>query len=63
MTKHRTVLAAASLTTLQGLFAQASVARADIFQWEYINPVDPAHENDLLERDGSMSICFSGLRI
>ena len=30
-----------SLATLLALFAPAPVARADIFQWEYINPANP----------------------
>jgi uncharacterized protein YjbI with pentapeptide repeats len=42
MTKHWTVLGTASLATLLALFAPAPVARADIFQWEYINPADPS---------------------
>jgi uncharacterized protein YjbI with pentapeptide repeats len=37
MMKHRLVLETA---TLLALFASAHVARADIFQWEYINPAD-----------------------
>ena len=41
MTKHWTVLVTASLATLLALFAPAPVARADIFQWEYINPANP----------------------
>ena len=43
MTKHWTVLATASLSTLLAIFALAPLARADIFQWEYINPADPSH--------------------
>ena len=42
MTKHWTVLVTASLATLLAAFAPAPVARADIFQWEYINPANPA---------------------
>jgi uncharacterized protein YjbI with pentapeptide repeats len=41
MTKHCTASIAASLTTLLALFASASLARADIFTWEYINPASP----------------------
>ena len=37
MTKYWTVLATASLVTL---LVPAVVARADIFQWEYVNPAD-----------------------
>ena len=42
MTKHWTVLATASLATLLAIFAPMPVARADIFQWEYINPANPS---------------------
>ena len=42
MTKHWTVLVTASLATLLALFAPAPVARADIFQWQYINPANPS---------------------
>ena len=42
MTKHWTVLVTASLATLLAIFAPAPVARADIFQWEYINPANPS---------------------
>ena len=42
MTKHWTVLVSASLATLLALFAPAPIARADIFQWEYINPANPS---------------------
>ena len=41
MTKRRTVLIAASLATLLAVFASTQRARADIFQWEYINPTYP----------------------
>src|SRR6186997_2676702 len=39
MTKRFTILITA---TLLGLLAPAPVARADIFQWEYINPANPS---------------------
>src|SRR5438477_4857146 len=42
MTKHWTVLVRASLSTLLALFTPALVARADIFQWQYINPANPS---------------------
>ena len=42
MTKRSMTLAPASLATLLALFAPTPVARADIFQWEYINPPTPA---------------------
>ena len=32
----------ASLATLLAFFAPTPLARADIFQWEYINPADPS---------------------
>ena len=41
MTKYRPALVTASLTTLLALLAPAPVARADIFEWEYINPANP----------------------
>jgi hypothetical protein len=41
MTKLWTILVTASLATLLALFAPAPVARADIFEWEYINPANP----------------------
>src|SRR3990172_12939758 len=41
MTKHLTFFVAASLAALLALFATAPVARADIFEWEYINPANP----------------------
>ena len=42
MTKYSTVLATASLATLLALFAPTPRARADIFQWQYINPANPS---------------------
>jgi uncharacterized protein YjbI with pentapeptide repeats len=42
MTIHRTVLVTASLALLLALVAPAHVARADIFQWQYINPANPS---------------------
>jgi uncharacterized protein YjbI with pentapeptide repeats len=42
MTKHWTLLITASLTTLLALFAPTPFARADIFEWEYLNPANPA---------------------
>ncbi len=41
VTKYWTVLVAASLATLLALFTPTLIARADIFQWEYINPANP----------------------
>jgi autotransporter-associated beta strand protein/T5SS/PEP-CTERM-associated repeat protein len=41
MTKHWRVLIATSLAALHASFATTPLARADIFQWEYINPADP----------------------
>ena len=42
MTKHSTVHITASLATLLTAFLPLLVARADIFEWEYINPADPS---------------------
>ena len=56
MTKHWTVLVTASLATLLALFAPAPVARADIFEWEYINPANPAQgkqQSTTLAPDGA----------
>ena len=41
MTKRSTILMTASLATLLAIFTPAPLARADIFQWEYINPANP----------------------
>ena len=46
----------ASLATLLAVFAPAPVARADIFQWEYINPANPAlgkQQSTTLAPDGA----------
>src|SRR5258708_2679382 len=40
MAKHSTISVSASLAAPLTLFIAASLARADIFQWEYINPAD-----------------------
>ena len=56
MTKHWTVLVTASLATLLALFAPAPVARADIFEWEYINPANPSlgkQQSTTLAPDGA----------
>src|SRR6187431_2100258 len=42
MIRFRPVLVAASLATLLALFAPTPRARADIYEWEYINPADPS---------------------
>ena len=42
MTKRSTILNTASLATLLTAFLPLPVARADIFQWEYINPANPS---------------------
>jgi uncharacterized protein YjbI with pentapeptide repeats len=63
MTKHRTVLVTASLATLLVLFAPAPVARADIFQWQYINPADPTQgkqQSTTLCPDGAGANAVSG---
>ncbi|MBA3484328.1 MAG: pentapeptide repeat-containing protein [Pirellulales bacterium] len=41
MTRHAAVIVTASLAAVLSVFSPALVARADIFQWEYINPADP----------------------
>ena len=56
MTKHWTVLVTASLATLLALFCPTPVARADIFQWEYINPANPSlgkQQSTTLAPDGA----------
>ena len=56
MTKRSTTLASASLATLLALFAPTPVARADIFQWEYINPANPSlgkQQSTTLAPDGA----------
>ena len=56
MTKYWTVLVTASLATLLALFAPTPVARADIFQWEYINPANPSQgkqQSTMLAPDGA----------
>ena len=55
MTKHWTVLVTASLATLLAVFAPAPVARADIFQWQYINPANPS-----LGKQPSATLCPGG---
>jgi len=42
MTKHLTVLITASLATQLTAFSPLPLARADIHQWEYINPANPS---------------------
>jgi uncharacterized protein YjbI with pentapeptide repeats len=42
MTGRLTIIAAAALTGWMVLFAPTPVVRADIFQWEYVNPADPS---------------------
>jgi uncharacterized protein YjbI with pentapeptide repeats len=55
MTKHLTVLITASLATLLIAFATAPFACADIFQWEYINPANPAQG-----KQPSTMLCVDG---
>lgn len=55
MTKHWTISISASLATLVALFASAPVARADIFQWQYINPANPS-----LGKQQSTTLCPDG---
>jgi uncharacterized protein YjbI with pentapeptide repeats len=42
MTNHPTISAVVALTAWTALLAPTPVTRADIFQWEYINPADPS---------------------
>lgn len=42
MTRRAAVKVAESLAALLLLFVSLLTARADIFQWEYINPANPA---------------------
>jgi uncharacterized protein YjbI with pentapeptide repeats len=56
MTKTWTVLVTAPLVTLLALLAPMPVARADIFEWEYINPANPSqgkHPSTTLAPDGA----------
>src|SRR6478672_6509851 len=56
MTKNRMIVIAFSVAELLALFAHAFVARADIFQWEYINPANPAlgkHQSTTLTPGGA----------
>lgn len=56
MTKHRTMLAVAALTALHGAFSRVPVTRADIYQWEYIDPANPnlgKQQSSMLAPDGA----------
>src|SRR6188768_2468828 len=55
MTNHWTILVTASLAMMIALFAPVPLARADIFQWEYINPSNPS-----LGKQQSTMLCYSG---
>jgi hypothetical protein len=64
MTKYSTVLAMASLATLLALCAPNPGARADIFQWEYINPAIPSlgkQPSTTLALDGAGAIIGASL--
>src|SRR5262245_46310953 len=53
---HRSAIIAASLATLLALVASGPTARADIFQWEYINPANPSlgkQQSSTLAPDGA----------
>src|SRR5262245_31948520 len=55
MTKHSTILNSAALAALLALLIAASGARADIFQWEYIDPANPSlgkQQSSMLAPDG-----------
>src|SRR6476646_4072370 len=63
MTKRSTILITA---TLLGLLAPALVARADIFQWEYINPANPSQgkqPSTTLAPDGAGAIAAPGTNL
>jgi uncharacterized protein YjbI with pentapeptide repeats len=56
MAKRWTILIAASLAALLSFLSPAPVTRADIFQWEYINPADPSQgkqPSTMLAPDGA----------
>ena len=55
MTKHWTVLFIASLAAMLALFDPASAVRADIFQWQYINPANPSQG-----KQPSTTLCPNG---
>ncbi len=55
MTKHWTVLVTASLATLLTAFFPLPLARADIYEWEYINPANPS-----LGKQQSTTLCPDG---
>jgi uncharacterized protein YjbI with pentapeptide repeats len=55
VTNPRTILATASLASLLIAFATAPCARADIFQWQYINPANPS-----LGKQQSTTLCVGG---
>lgn len=56
MRKNRITLIAESLRALLALLSPMSVAQADIFQWEYINPADPSlgkQQSTMIAPDGA----------
>jgi uncharacterized protein YjbI with pentapeptide repeats len=56
MTKQWTVLITALLAALLALSIPTSLARADVYQWEYINPANPSHgkqRSTMLAPDGA----------
>jgi uncharacterized protein YjbI with pentapeptide repeats len=66
MTKNWTVLITASLATLLAHFAPAPVARADIFEWEYINPANPSQgkqPSTMLAPDGAGANAVPGANL
>jgi hypothetical protein len=52
---HRPAFIAASLAALLAIVASGPFARADIFQWEYINPANPSQG-----KQQSTTLCGSG---
>jgi uncharacterized protein YjbI with pentapeptide repeats len=66
MTKLRTMLVVASMAALQGVVARVPVSRADIFQWEYINPANPSlgtQQSATLAPDGAGVSAIPGVNL
>jgi uncharacterized protein YjbI with pentapeptide repeats len=66
MAKRSTILVTASLATLLAIIALAVPARADIFEWEYINPSNPAQgkqQSATLAPDGAGANAVPGTNL
>jgi uncharacterized protein YjbI with pentapeptide repeats len=66
MTKNWTIVIAALVAELLAVLAPAYVARADIFEWEYINPADPdlgKQPSTALAPDGAGAIAAPGTNL